>query len=357
MKKILHNKPCLDSQELKAVEKVLESDWLIMGKEVKRLENNIKKLVNAKYAVATNSGISAVHLSLISLGIGAKDEVILPSYTFTGLLNPIYFLGAVPVIVDVEKNGFNIDPVKTKNRINKKTKAIIVPHTFGIPAKIDQIKKFKIPVIEDCAHALGSSYCGKPLGSFGNISIFSFYATKMIVCGQGGMITTNNKKYFDIAQDLIHYDQRRDYKIRYNYQLTDVAASIGNAQFKKLKFFISKRRSIASRYIDVLEKNNDVEYWPKREDQNLNHYRFIVKFANKAQRDEFKLELAKKGISSIVPVEDYQLLHSALRQPKKYFPNSQKLSQTTLSLPVHPNLTEKEVNKIAKTLDLLCSKL
>jgi len=357
MKKISHNKPCLDEKEIKAVAKVLKSNWLIPGIEVEKLENNVKKLVGTKYAVATSSGISAVHLSLIALGVGAGDEVILPTYTFAGLLNPINYIGAIPVLVDIEKNGFNIDPSQIKNKLTDKTKAIIVPHTFGLPAKIDKIKKFKIPVIEDCAHALGSYVGGQPLGSFGDLSIFSFYATKMIACGQGGMVVTNNKRYFDIIDDLIHYDQRQDYKVRYNYQLTDVAASIGNAQFAKLSFFIERRRKIALRYIETLEKIKNLQFWPKRQDQNLNYYRFIIKFDQKETRDEFKSQLDKNGISSIVPIENYQLLHHYLKLDKRQFPNAESLSQTTLSLPVHPNLTELEVEKIVKTLDFLCSKL
>lgn len=356
MKKILHNKPCLGDQEVKAVKRVLESDWLIAGVEVRKLESSIKKLVGAKYATATNSGSSALHLSLIAFGIGRKDEVIIPTYTCTALLNAIYYVDAVPVIVDIEKKGFNIDPVKTKNRINKKTKAIIVPHTFGFPAKIDEVKKFNIPIVEDCAHAIGSNFKGKPLGSFGDISTFSFYATKVIACGQGGMITTNNRKYFEIAKDLAYYDRRKDYKIRYNYQLTDIAAAIGNVQFEKFPLFIKRRRAIASRYINVLEKNRGLQYWPKREDGNLNYYRFIIKFANQKIRDEFKIQLAKNGVSTVVPIDSYQLLHRYLKLDKREFLNAEELSKTTLALPIHPSLTDKEINKVMAALDLVLKK-
>lgn len=357
MKKILHNQPSLGKEEIQAVKRVVESGWLIMGKEVEQLEDKIKKLTGRKYAVATNSGIAAVHLALIALSVGKGDEVILPTYTFAGLLNPINYLGAVPVVVDVERGGFTIDPSQIKNKITKKTRAIIVPHTFGLPAKVDQIKKFKIPIIEDCALAIGGYWHDQVLGSFGNISIFSFYATKMIVCGQGGMMVTNSQKYYEIAKDLIHYDQRIDYKVRYNYQLTDLAASVGNAQIAKLKFFIKRRQSIARQYIEVLEKYKKIQYWPKREDQNLNHYRFLIKFENQKVRDKFKIQLDQKGISTIVPIENYQLLHRYLKLDKRDFPNAEDRSETALSLPVHPSLSDREVERVAKTLDFLCSKL
>lgn len=357
MKKILHNKPYIDNQEIKAVKRVLESKWLIPGVEVEKLENSIKKFVHAKYAVATNSGSSALHLSLIALNIGANDEVIIPTYTCTALLNAVYYTGATPVILDIEKNGFCIDLAQVKKNITKKTKAVIVPHTFGFPAKIDEIKKFKVPVIEDCAHAIGSFYKGKALGSYGDISIFSFYATKVITTGHGGMVTTNNKKYFDIVSDLIHYDRRRDYKVSYNYQLTDIAAAIGNAQFEKLDFLMNKRRYISSRYIDILGKNNNIKYWPKRKDSNLNHYRFIIKFKTKKIRDLFKTKFDKKGISSIVPIDSWQLLHRYLKLDKRRFTNAEKLSETSLAIPVHPGLSEKEIDKITTTLGLLAKKL
>ena len=353
MKQILHNTPYLDEQEIKAVARTLRSKWLIPNKEARKLENNIKNYVKGKYAVATSSGSAALHLSLIALGVEKGDEVIVPTYVCTALLNAIYYMGAAPVVVDIEKNWFTIDPLEIKKKINKKTKAIIVPHVLGFPAKIDEIKKFKLLIVEDCAHSLGGFYKGKPLGSFGDITIFSFYATKVITTGHGGMLVTNNKKYYKIVRDLIHYDRRKNYRVRYNYQLTDFAAAIGNVQFKRIDNLFKKRRYIASKYTPVLKKQKEIEFWPKKEDKNLNHYRFIIKFKDKKTRDSFKLNLAKKGISTVIPIENYQLLHRYLKLPKKDFPNAEDISNTTLALPIHPSLTENEISTITKTLKLL----
>ena len=353
MKKILHNQPYIGEEEIKAVVRTLRSKWLVPNKETGKLEDNVKQFVRRRYAVATSSGSSALHLSLLALGIGKDDEVIIPAYVCTALLNAVYYVGAIPVIVDIEKNGFTIDPPSIRKKINKKTKAIIVPHVLGFPARIDEIKKFKLLIVEDCAHALGSFYKGKPLGSFGDISIFSFYATKVITTGHGGMLVTNNRKYYKIVRDLIHYDRRKNYRVRYNYQLTDFAAAIGNVQFKRIDNLFKKRRYIASKYTPVLKKQKEIEFWPKKEDKNLNHYRFIIKFKDKKIRDSFKLNLAKRGISTVIPVENYQLLHRYLRLPKKDFPNAEGISNTTLALPIHPSLTENEISTITKTLKLL----
>ena len=357
MKKISHNKPYLDNLEIKAIANVLKRNWLIPDLEVKKFENSIKRFVGEKYAVATNSGSSARHLALVALGIDRGDEVIIPTYTCTALLNTIYYQDAIPVIVDVEKDGFNIDPAKVKTKINKKTKAIIVPHILGFPAKIDEIKKYNIPVIEDCAHAIGSFYKGKPLGSYGDINIFSFYATKVITTGHGGMVTTNNKNYSDVVADLIHYDQRLEYKLRYNYQMTEVAAAIGNAQFAKFDFLMTRRKYIAKKYVAVLDKYKSVEYFPKKNASDLNHYRFIIKFKNSKIRNKFKKGLEKEGISTIIPIETYQLLHRYLKLDTKKFPNAENLAKTALVLPVHPGLTEEEITKVATRVDHLCAKL
>jgi len=354
MKIISHNKPFLDRKEIEAVTKVLQSRWLISGPEVAKLENNLKNLIKAEYALAVNNGTSALHLSLITLGVKPKDEVILPTYTCSALLNAVYYIGAVPILVDIEGEGFNMDPAQVRKKLNKNTKAIIVPHTFGLPAKIDEIKNVsKVKVIEDCAIALGSSYRGKPLGAYGDISIFSFYVTKMIATGQGGAITTNNRKYYEEVKDLLANDQSREYKVRYNYHLTDIAAAIGNIQLNKLESFVEKRKHIADSYVGVLKRKKNIQYFPNEKSNNFNHYRFIMKFSSKKQRDELWIGLRKMGITSIIPITSFQLLHRYLKLDRKDFPNAEEATKTTLSLPMYPALIKEEVNRITAALDSL----
>lgn len=352
MKIILHNKPTLGKEEAGAVKKVIQSNWLIAGKEVEKLQDRIKRLLDVKYAIATNSGTSALHLSLIALGIKAKDEVILPTYTASDILNAIFYTGATPVLVDIERNGFNIDFTQIEKKIGKKTKALLIPHMFGFPAKVDQLKKYRIPIIEDCAQAIGSTYQEKPVGSFGDISIFSFYATKIIATGQGGMVTTNNKEYYIEMKDLINYNGRDNYKVRYNYPMTDIAASIGNVQFEKLNSFIERRKYIASCYINVLEKKN-ISYWPKRQNSNVNHFRFVIQLDSTARRDRVRKQFFKKGILTIVPISHFELLHVLLKQNKHNFPKAENLTNTSLSLPIYPSLTDAGVERVIEALDVL----
>lgn len=351
MKNISHNKPYLDKQEARAVAKVLQSDWLTTGKEVEKLENNIKKLVGAKYAVAVNSGTSALHLSLLALGTGLDDEVIIPTYTCSALLNATYYTGATPVVVDVESDGFNIDGNQVKKKIGKKTKAVIVPHTHGFPAKIEAIKKFGLPVIEDCAIALGTTYLGKSVGNSGDLAIFSFYASKVITTGYGGMVVTKSKKYYQNVKNFIYDDQAENYQVSYNYQLNDIAASIGNIQFERLEKFLNKRKEIAAKYVKVLKKKKNIQCFPKEEDSNVNHYRFIIKFQNLKERDRVKEAFRRVGITTIVPIDTFQLLHRYLKLDKSQFPNAENLAQTTLSLPIFPALTQEEIARITQALD------
>lgn len=350
MKIIPHNQPTVGKEELDAVARTIRRKWFLAGPEVEKFEKSIATFAHKKYALAVNSGSAALHLCLVLLGVKPNDEVIVPTYTDSALLNVIHYQGAEPVVVDIEKDGFNINPEDVKKKITKKTKAIIVPHTFGFPAKIHEIKKLGIPVIEDAAQALGSIYQNKPLGSFEDLSIFSFYTTKMLATGQGGIVTTNEKAKYHNLKDLINYDRRDNYIVRYNYQMTDIAASIGNAQFEKLPSFIKRRGTIAAKYQKLLDRKG-VIYYPKKEEDNVNHYRFVVKFPDQKTRDSVQQKLARKGITTIPPLKNYQQLHNVLRLPKNEFPNAENISYTTLSLPIFPGLTEDDVAQIIVALD------
>lgn len=349
MKMISHNKPWLGKEEVAALDKVINSGWIIAGSQVKRFEGKLSKMHDLRFAVALNSGTAAIHVSLLALGIGKGDEVILPSYTPSDLLNAINYTGANPVIVDIEKNSFNIDPKQVAKKINKKTKAIIVPHMLGESARIDALEKFGIPIINDSAQALGSIYKQKPVASYGDLVVLSFYATKMATTGQGGMVLTNNKKYYSFIKDMIDYNGRDNYKIRFNYPLTDIAASLGNIQIGKLDMFLKRRREIGAKYQKAL-MGKHVLFSPNEGDTDSNYYRFVLKFENKNTRTEAKKLFEKNGISTIVPINDYELLHNCLGLDKKNFPNAQNLASVTLSIPIYPSLTESEIGRVTKVL-------
>ncbi len=352
MRMIQHNKPCIGKEEADAVRKVLQSGWIIAGKEVETFENNFKKYIGMPYAVAVNSGTSALHLSLRALGVKKGDEVIVPTYTASDILNVILYVAATPVLVDIGKDTCVIDVVKVERKITKKTKAMILPHMFGVAANIPYLRHYHIPIIEDCAQAIGTLLNNTMVGTFGDISIFSFYATKLLTTGQGGMVLTNKKDLYAFIQDAIDYNGRDTYAVRYNYPLTDIAASIGNVQLKKYPEFAKNRKKIQHAYQRVLAKKN-VLFLPSSEDKDTTPFRFLFQVPGSVGVHVLQKEFEKRNIEVRQPVHPYELLHRLLGQDKKDFPNAEKFAQTMLSLPLYPDLTTNECAYIASVLDQL----
>jgi dTDP-4-amino-4,6-dideoxygalactose transaminase len=205
---IPHSKPTLDKQDIEAVISVLESNHLEEGDNVKELENHFQNYLSINFASAVSSGFASIHLALKALNIKPGDEVILPSYCCAAVLNPVLLIGAIPVVVDIEPESFNISVEEVFSTITPKTKAIIAPHIFGFPCKIDELILTGIPVIEDCAQSIGGVYKGKKTGTFGTLSTFSFYATKMICGGDGGLITTQNEDIYNKILDFRYYGHK-----------------------------------------------------------------------------------------------------------------------------------------------------
>lgn len=184
---ILHSKPTIDNRDIEEVKKVLKSGMIAQSKKVEEFEKNFSSYLKVKDSVVTSSGTSALHLSLIALNVKENDEVIIPAYCCSAILNSILYIRANPVLVDVNLDDFNISFKDVRKKLNKKTKAIILPHLFGQPADLQEIKNIDVPVIEDIAQSLGANYNNKKVGSFGTLSVCSFYATKVITCGEGGI--------------------------------------------------------------------------------------------------------------------------------------------------------------------------
>ena len=343
---ILHSKPTIEESDELAVIDILRSAHLEAGEKVAELENWFSKTYNVKYACAVSTGFAAIHLSLMALSINKGDEVIIPSYSCAALLNPVKLLGATPVVVDVGLNSFNISVDEITKKITKKTKAIIVPHIFGFPAQIDAICKLGIPIIEDCAQAVGGTYKEKTLGRFGDLSIFSFYASKMITSGDGGMIITDNPAYYKIIENYRYYGHKKLHRFdAYNYHLTNLPAALAASQMSRIDLFISKRKEIAKLYdhhfsgIDRIHIN-----FEQRKDSCF--YRYPVQI--NMDIEIVKLKMLEKGIQCGYGVLDG--MHQVLRLPAGDYPNTEKLLKSVLSLPIYPTLTNKEVFYIADTL-------
>jgi perosamine synthetase len=341
-KMIPHSKPFVDRKDLIEVSKQIKSGKHATGAKTKEFEKEFAKYHKVKYSRAVNSGTNAIYLALLSLNIKKGDEVILPSYVCQSVLSAVNYTNAKPVFADVEKGKFNICYETIKKVVSKKTKAIIVPHMFGIPADIKEIKKLKISVIEDCAQSLGAEIQNKKVGSLGDIGIFSFYATKVISTGQGGMIVTNSKKISDKINDLMKYDQRKTYKIAYNFSLSDIQSSLGLNQLKKLNGFIRKRKEIAKQYDSFFKNKFNLIKRPK----GSIAFRYLIKFENKEKRKKFQTYLMEKKIVSEQPV--FNPLHKYFKLKSLDFKNTEEIQNNVLSLPIYPALKKREIKKIIK---------
>ena len=345
---ISHSKPTLDQDDYQGVLDVLISGHLVQGEKVIEFEEDLSSFVGVKDGVAVSSGTAALHLSLIALGVGKGDEIVIPSYVCPALLNAISYVNAVPIIADVEKFTFNIDVNDLRGRITGRTKAIIVPHMFGLPADIDEIISLGIPVIEDCAQSAGSRHKGGYTGGFGVLSMFSFYATKMFSTGEGGMVLSNDDDLIRTVRDLRDYDEKESYSVRYNYKMTDIQAALGISQLRKLTSFIERRKEIAGFYDEVLQEMTfPIPAVP--EGREHIYYRYVLLLDNAFR---FIENMKKKGIECRRPV--YKPLHKYLGLSE--FPVTDEIFQQAVSIPIYPSLSDNEVKRIIDAMKNLLSK-
>lgn len=340
-----HSRPTIDDEEIKAVTQVLRSGYLAQGPVVREFESRFKELLGLEYAVATNSGSSALHLSLMALGIGRGDQVILPSYVNAAVLNAISYVGANAKLCDVSEEDLNLSASDIKKEVSKETKAIILAHTFGQSSNVEEFLELGIPFINDCAQGLGGKRNGKRTGSFGALSVFSFYATKTIATGNGGMIATGSQSLADNVRDFRDFDERQNYKVRYNYRMSDIEASLGLSQIAKLDTFISKRKEIALIYDEAFSKCGiEMPYRKKGTDHVF--YRYVIKVKNNL--DNVITKLAEKGIEAKRPI--YRPLHHYFDLDRSDFPNTEEAYNSVLSIPIYPSLGRDEAEFIARTV-------
>ena len=331
---IEHNKPTLGKQEQQAVSKVLESGYIAQGLEVERFENEFCDFLDLpeRHAVALSSGTSALFMALWSLNAKNKS-IAMPVYACSALRNAVAMAQAKEVLTDNAMNSPNI----CLNQLQKSNADIaIVPHMFGLPNEIQNIKD--IDVIEDCAQSLGASIDNKKTGLIGEVGIFSFYATKLMTSGgQGGMFVSKDKNLVDKVRDYREFDCRRDNKHRFNFQMTDVQASIGRVQLKRLPIFLERRQEIFAMYkevgLDLIESENNASVY----------YRAVIRVNNPVK---IKGKLLRLGIKTIIPIEDWELLDNGSE-----YKNAYHLTQTTLSLPIYPSLTNRDVTNIVNQLN------
>ena len=350
-------KPIISDEEIEAVTEVLKSGMLAQGPKVDEFQNKFAKYAEAKYGIATSSGTTALHTALVAAGIKPGDEVITTPFTFAATSNSILYTQAKPVYADIDAKTFNLDPAKIEEQITDKTKAIVPVHLYGQPADMDGIleiaQKYNLKVIEDAAQAHGAVYKKKKIGSIGDFGCFSFYPTKNMTTGEGGMVTTNDEEYAEKAGMVRAHGESKRYEqslLGYNYRMTDIAASIGLVQLKHIDEF-NKIRNENAKYLS--EGLADVEgiTTPVVAD-NVTHvfHQYTIRVSK--DRDTFQKFLTDNQIGTGIhyPIVLYKQPYYQALSITGNCPLAEEAASQVISIPVHPSLTTEELDTIIDTI-------
>ncbi|HCA67032.1 MAG: hypothetical protein A2249_02530 [Candidatus Jacksonbacteria bacterium RIFOXYA2_FULL_44_7] len=355
--------PCIPSEVYEDIKKILQSGLLVHGKMVELFEKSVAACIGARWAIAVNSGTSALHLSLLALGVQKGDEVITSDFTFPATVNVIEAVGAKPVLIDINLATFNLNVDLIKSKITKKTKVIIPVHLFGQSADMEPIlemaKQFRVAVVEDAACAFGAKYKGRTCGTFGDLGCFSFHPKKIITTGEGGIVLTDN---FSLAQTIRllrnHGMTYKNGRVKFilpglNNRLNEIQAALGIRQMKNLQKIIKKRRQIAKWYDASLAESPLVRIPSSPKYATHIYQAYVVLLNKKIKRDSVLKALKLKGIEAGIGTYS---VHQIEYYKKKYrlvadlFKQSREALTQSVSLPIHPNLTKAEVSFVAKSL-------
>jgi len=379
LKFLPYGRQWVDSEDIKAVEEVLASDWLTTGPKVEKFEELLAGETNANYAVVFNSGTAALHAAYYAGGICPGDEVITSPITFAATANAALYLGARPVFVDIDYETGNIDPSKIERAVNKKTK-IIAPVDFaGRPANLAEIaditRKNDLIIVEDAAHALGACYLGQKTGSLSDMTIFSFHPVKHITTGEGGAVVTDNQDYYQrllmfrnhgitrnhgttADQDLTEEEREPWYYemqvLGYNYRLTDIQCALGISQLKKLEKFVELRRRIAREYNSRLSSLADYLDLPSHSDvSNSSWHLYVIRVkSGPATRRRLFNYLRAKNIGvqvHYIPVY-WHPYYSQLGYQKGICPEAEKFYGSVISLPIYPQIDISDIERVCEEI-------
>ena len=359
------NKPQIDDDERQEILKVLDEGILTSasysgGKRVQEFEGLLTDFLHVKHAVAVNSGTAALHASILAAGIKKDDEVLIPSFTFVATANSVACTGAKPVFVDIEKDTYCMNPQDLLRKINDKTKAIIPVHLYGHLAKMDEIleiaNKKSLMVIEDACQSLGSTLDGKQTGSIGQMGCFSMYASKVLTSGEGGAITTNSDEFAEKLRMIRNHGMVEGYDTRivgFNMRLPEIPAAIAKVQMKKIRSMLERRANNAKKLGQLLGDNiNDKNIVLPHENKRTKYNWYLYTVAINESRDKVKKFLNDNGIGATVyydpPVHQtpyYSKFHTGELDITEW------ASKNVLSLPVHPSVTENELDMIASNVE------
>ena len=354
------SKPFIGEAEKQQVLAVLDSAMLAQGEKVAALEARFASLCQVKHAVATSSGTTALHLALLAHGLGPGDEVITSPFTFIASVNSIIYVGATPVLVDIDERSFNLDPARVEAALTPRTKAIMPVHLYGqlcdMAALTALAERYNLSIIEDAAQAVGATYQNKPAGSFGT-GCFSLYATKNVMAGEGGMVTTDDDQIARRVRLLRQHGMARRYEhqmLGYNFRLSDLHAAIGLAQMDRLADFTARRRANAAHLSRHLESVIVPCISP---DCGHVWHQYTVRVPQDAPftRDEAVQKLAEMGVGSGIfyPIPVHQQGYMRQKYGPKHLPVAEKLAGQVLSLPVHPLLSQQDLATIVEAVNAL----
>ena len=348
MSVIPHSRPTLGVEEREAVAAVLAGGHLAQGPRCQAFEEAVARALGVKHARCVSSGLAALHLSLLAVGVGRGHQVILPSLVCEALLQAVLYCGADPVLVDVISETGNIDPVQARAVVTPRTRCILVPHMFGTPADLGALGALGVILVEDCALAIWAQYAGRKVGSFGAAGVLSFYATKVLCTGEGGMVVTDDARLAEAVGDRRDYAGKGDFRTRFNYKMTDMAAAMGLEQWRKLDGFIRRRRELAALYDSLVGSLGGVERPDRALHANSIFYRYVVKVPAE-RRDRIRRSMASRGVECGLGVLHplHRLMPEAAPRP---CPVADDWADRSLSRPIYPTLADADARRVAAAL-------
>ena len=343
---------------LQAALYALQNEKLVMGESVFKFEEEFARYCGTRYAVSTGSGTAALQIALQSLQLESKDQVLTSPFSFFATSNAVIHAGSQPMFADVEDHGFNLDPVKVEAKLTQKTRAVIPVHLYGQPCRMDEFHDLaqdkEISIVEDACQAHGAEYDGRRTGSLGDVACFSFYTSKnMTVCGDGGMIVTDNEAVADAARSFRDCGRASKYtmsRIGFTSRLNTVNAAIGRVQLKKLDGWNKARRQVANLYRELLKDAPGIELPPEESPKELPVYHLFV--VRSQRRDRLATFLEENGVEAAihypVPIHLQEPYRALYKYSEGSFPISEKLAGQVLSLPIHPGITEGEIETVSR---------
>jgi perosamine synthetase len=365
--------PDITEADIAAVTAVLRTSRLSLGPQMEEFERSIARYIGAAHAIAVNSGTSALHLCIRALGIYEGDEIIVPSFAFIAVANALHYERAVPVFVDIDPQTLNLDTARIEEAITPRTRAIIVVHTFGCPAALDEIqeiaRRHKLFVIEDACEALGAQFDGRKVGSFGDAAVFGFYPNKQITSGEGGMLVTNDSNLAAFARKLRNQGRAdssewlQHDELGYNYRISELNCALGAAQFQRLEAILERREAIAREYHRRLQNQPDLELPPvELPRRRISWFVYVLRLNTRfsaSHRDRIVQEMASQGIACGRYFAPIHLQPAYRSQPHRCMTLTQteSIAPRTLALPFFNKITGDQIAEVCETLVSLLSAL